>query len=146
MKTLSLALTAAALSWGVQASDLDSPVGNWKNISDKTGKAEAIIQVYQEGGEIRGKLVNVFNPPEPNCTKCKGALKDKPLVGLPIMYGLKPDGSQWDGGKIIDPNDGSEYNVKIELADGGQKLKVRGYIGFSLFGRTQTWVRETAAK
>lgn len=146
MKTLRLALAAAALALAAHAADHDSPIGYWKNVSDKTGKAEAIIQIFQEGGELRGKLVNVFDAKEPNCSKCKGVLKDKPLVGLNFMWGLKQDGSEWNGGKIVDPNDGSEYNVKMELADGGQKLKVRGFIGFALFGRTQTWLREVATK
>jgi uncharacterized protein (DUF2147 family) len=124
------------------ANEMDSPLGNWKTISDKTGKVESVIQIYQEGSEFKAKIVSVFDAPEPNCTKCHGDLKDKPLVGLVIMKGLKQDGSEWNGGRIVDPNDGEEYKVKMELADSGHKLKVRGFIGISLFGRTQTWVRD----
>jgi uncharacterized protein (DUF2147 family) len=137
---------AGLLAHTAQAGEFDSPIGNWKNISDKTGKVEAIIQIYQEAGEYKGRIVTLFDPPSPTCDKCRGALKGKPLIGMNIMYGLKQDGSEWNGGKILDPNEGDEYNVKLELADGGKKLKVRGFIGFSLFGRTQTWLRDVASK
>jgi uncharacterized protein (DUF2147 family) len=146
MTKLFLVLTTAFLVHFAQAGELDSPIGNWKNISDKTGKVEAIIQIYQDGSELKGRILTLFDPPEPNCTKCRGPLKNKPLLGMSILYGLKQDGSEWNGGKILDPNDGDEYNVKMELADGGKKLKVRGFIGFSLFGRTQTWLRDMATK
>ncbi|WP_374349727.1 DUF2147 domain-containing protein [Chitinimonas sp.] len=143
MKNTGLTVVATLLMASSMAGELDSPLGNWKTISDKNGKVESVIQIYQDGGELKGRIVNVFNPPNPNCTKCRGALKDQPLIGLNIMSGLKQDGNIWNGGKIIDPADGSEYNVKLELADEGQKLKVRGFIGFSLFGRTQTWLRDS---
>ncbi|QNM97967.1 DUF2147 domain-containing protein [Chitinimonas koreensis] len=119
-----------------------TPVGTWKNVSDKTGKPEALIQIWDEGGVLHGKLVKLFDSKDTLCTKCKGDKKNKPLIGLEIIWGVKQDGDEWNGGKILDPDNGDIYSVKMETADGGQKLKVRGFMGFSLLGRTQTWLRE----
>ncbi len=130
----------------VSAGEIESPAGSWKAVSDKTGKVESIIQVYKEGTEYKGRILSVMNPKEQTCSKCRGALKDRPIVGLDIMRGLKQDGSEWTGGTIVDPEDGSEYNVKIALANDGKELNVRGFIGFSLFGRTQTWLRDSPDK
>ena len=73
---------------------------------------------------------------------CTDARKDKPIVGMVIVSGLKKDGSEYNGGEILDPNNGKVYKSKLEVADGGKKLKVRGYIGVPLLGRSQTWERQ----
>ncbi len=119
-----------------------SPVGLWKNIDDETGEAKAEIEIYEQNGILYGKIVKLLKKeePEPRCTKCPGEFKDKPIEGLQIMWGLKKDGNAYKDGKILDPKKGSIYGCKIELVD-ANKLKVRGYLGFSALGRTQYWYR-----
>ncbi|MEF9942731.1 MAG: DUF2147 domain-containing protein, partial [Burkholderiaceae bacterium] len=76
------------------------------------------------------------------CDQCSGARKDQPVIGMTILWGLKNEGDEWTGGEILDPKNGKTYKAKAKLVDGGKKLEVRGFLGISLFGRTQTWVRE----
>ncbi len=121
--------------------------GKWKTIDDETGKPKSIVEIYEENGSYSGKIIKLFLEPNevqnPNCDKCTGEKKDKPVTGMQILNGLKKDGeSKWSGGDIMDPKNGKTYSCKAELADGGAKLKLRGFIGFSLLGRTQTWLRE----
>ena len=122
-----------------------SPDGMWKTLDDKTGEARSVIKVWTDKGELFGKIEKLFgNPgedPNPLCTLCSDDKKDKPIIGMKIMWGLKKDGDEWNGGHILDPDDGKVYKCKVQVVDGGKKLKVRGFIGFSLLGRTQTWVR-----
>lgn len=119
-----------------------SPVGVWQNIDDETGKPKAHIQIYEVNGVLYGKILKLINPDEPNpkCTKCPGNFKDQPVEGLQIMWGLKKEGNEYTGGQILDPKKGNIYKCKIELVD-NNKLKVRGFIGVSLLGRTQYWYR-----
>jgi uncharacterized protein (DUF2147 family) len=120
--------------------------GKWKTIDDETGKAKSIVEIYEENGSYSGKIVKLFREPNeeqnPNCDKCTGDKKDKPITGMQILSGLKKDGDKWSGGDILDPKNGKTYSCKAELAENGAKLKLRGFIGFSLLGRTQTWIRE----
>ncbi|NKF21034.1 DUF2147 domain-containing protein [Solimonas marina] len=149
MRTLKVILAATAVSTACFVGNVwaanDSPVGVWKTIDDSTGKAKSLVQITDEGGTLHGKVIKILHPshPNPTCDKCDGDKKGKPIEGMEIMWGVKKDGSQWDGGKILDPEKGKTYGVKLSLEDGGDKLDVRGFIGFSLLGRTQTWVRET---
>lgn len=122
-----------------------SPVGMWKTLDDKTGEAKSLIKVWTEKGELMGQIEKLFRKPgenpNPLCDKCSGENKDKPVIGMTVMWGLKEDGDEWSGGHILDPDDGKIYKCKVELVDSGKKLEVRGFIGFALIGRTQTWVR-----
>ena len=93
-------------------------------------------------GELTGKIVKLFANPDAVCEKCEGALKGKPVVGMTILTGLKKDGEEWEGGKILDPKSGKVYSAKAKLTDGGKKLEVRGFLGVALLGRTQTWERQ----
>lgn len=125
----------------------DSPVGLWKNIDDKTGKPKALIRITESNGELQGKIERLFleaDAPDknPKCDKCEGANKDQPIVGMTILYGLKKDGDDYAGGKILDPSNGNLYSSKLSLIENARKLKVRGYIGTPLLGRSQIWVRE----
>ena len=117
-------------------------VGTWKTIDDNTGKVRSHVEIYKEGGLVYGKIVKLVDPKEPNpiCDKCKGDDKDKPVVGLVIIKGLEKDDDEYSGGKILDPENGKLYKCYISLED-PDKLKVRGYIGISLLGRTQYWQR-----
>lgn len=138
------ALLAVALSPAF-ANDV-SPVGLWQNIDDETGKPKALIRITESNGVLQGQIEKLFRAPSedqnPKCDKCTDARKDKPVVGMVILTGLKKDGSEYSGGEILDPNNGKVYKSKLELTDGGKKLKMRGYIGMPMLGRTQTWVRQ----
>lgn len=126
-------------SVGLMAQDV---FGKWKTVDDYTGEAKSVIEIYEEDGKVYGKIVELINPKKPNpiCDQCSGDDKDRPLVGLQIIKGLKKDGDEYSGGKILDPDNGKLYKCYITLED-DDTLKVRGYIGFSLFGRTQYWYR-----
>ncbi|HXJ80377.1 MAG TPA: DUF2147 domain-containing protein [Candidatus Methylomirabilis sp.] len=121
----------------------DSPVGTWKTVDDKTGKVESTVEVYEQGGKIFAKITGLTEPNNPQgqpktCTKCDGADKDKPIIGLVIVKNLAPGSdSHYKGGTILDPKDGKVYKAEIWVEDG--KLKVRGYLG--VFYKTQTWLK-----
>lgn len=137
-------LLAAALSPAF-AADV-SPVGLWQNIDDETGKPKALIRITETNGVLQGQIEKLFRAPNedqnPKCEKCSDARKDKPVIGMVILTGLKKDGDEYSGGEILDPNNGKVYKSKLELTDGGKKLKMRGYIGMPMLGRTQTWIRQ----
>ncbi len=122
-----------------------TPVGYWKNIDDKTGKPKAIIYIYEQGGKLYGEIVKLIRKKGeeqcPKCTKCRGWRKNKPTCGMLILWNLKNKGDYWGDGKILDPANGKDYRCWIKVLDNGKKLKVRGYIGISLLGRTQYWYR-----
>ncbi|UAU35970.1 DUF2147 domain-containing protein [Xanthomonas campestris] len=144
-KTLIVALPLAAASLLAQAAD--SPVGRWKTIDDETGKPKSVVQIEQAAnGTLSGKVVEILQSnhgPNPTCDKCDGALKGKPVKGMTILWGLKPDGTAvWGGGSVLDPAKGKTYKAKVTLTDSGKKLQMRGYVGIEALGRTQTWVRE----
>ena len=115
--------------------------GKWKTIDDETGKAKSIVEIYKKSdNKYYGKVVQLLMKPEfANCINCKDDRKNQPILGLEIIRGLSKDGSDFDGGTITDPKNGKTY--KCTISRDGQKLNVRGYIGFSLIGRTQTWMK-----
>jgi uncharacterized protein (DUF2147 family) len=117
-------------------------IGKWKTIDDETGKAKSIVEIYERSGKIFGKITDILDVTKKKslCTNCTGEDKNKPVMGLVIIKGLKKDGAEYNSGKILDPITGKEYKCFLAL-EGNEKLKVRGYIGISLFGRTQTWQR-----
>ena len=119
-----------------------SPIGTWKTWDDETGEAKSIVRIYKKtDGKLYGKIEKLLiKPDNNNCVKCKGKLKNKPLIGLEILQGLEKDGSEYGDGTITDPKTGKEYSCYIKL-ENPNKLKVRGYLGFSLIGRTQYWTR-----
>lgn len=125
-----------------------SPIGLWKNIDDETGKSKALIRITEHNGVLEGRIEKLFRAPgeeqNPKCTKCEGALKDQPSIGLKILSGMIQSGSEgteYRGGTIVDPENGKSYQSHLLLDEGGKKLTVRGYIGIPLFGRSQTWER-----
>lgn len=136
-------LLASAVTAMAQA---DSPVGTWQTIDDHTGQPKALVQITQDSnGALDGKVIKGLNPndhPDRRCTACTDARKDQLILGMTIINDLKKDGDTWDGGEILDPENGKIYKCKMHLEDGGQKLVVRGYIGISLLGRSQTWIRQ----
>jgi len=118
-------------------------VGLWQTISDETGKPEGYIRVSLVGDELRGAIERGMPGDDPNelCTKCPGDRKNQRKIGMTIMTGLHRQDDHWGGGEILDPNNGRIYRCRVKAVDAGRKLEVRGYIGISLLGRTQTWVR-----
>lgn len=131
----------------VARADDASPVGTWRTIDDKTGKDRSLVAITESGGVYTGtvqKIVTHLPDDDPNglCRRCEGDRRDKPIEGMQILWGLRKDGDVYDGGEILDPKNGKIYSAKIKLVDGGRKLDVRGFLGFSLLGRTQTWVRQ----
>jgi len=118
-----------------------SPVGVWKNYDDKDGKEKSHIEIYEKNGKLCGKVIKLLpGATLTNCVKCQGAKKGKSLVGMDILWNLTKVGNTYDNGTIIDPKSGKEYDCKIEL-DGKDQLNVRGYMGVSIFGKTQIWKR-----
>jgi len=121
----------------------DSPVGRWRTFSDVTGKENGAVEIIESNGEILGRVIAGSKPNFETelCDKCQGERHNKPVKGLRIISGVRRKGDEWGGGEILDPDNGKVYRVKLRLADNGNKLLVRGYLGISLLGRTQTWVR-----
>ncbi|TAN05512.1 MAG: DUF2147 domain-containing protein [Rhodanobacteraceae bacterium] len=140
---LAVGLVMAAQAFAADA----TPVGTWTQVDDATGRPKSIIEITQlPDGTLQGVVKQVLfsdqNTTHPICDKCSGERHNQPVVGMIIMWGVKHDGDQWDGGQILDPAKGKVYKVKLTLADSGQKLDVRGYIGMPWLGRTQTWQRK----
>jgi len=113
--------------------------GKWKTIDDETGQAKSIVEIYKKSdGKYYGKILQLLQKPEnDNCVKCSGDRKDKPLIGLEIIRRIQKKGDEFTGGNITDPKNGKTYKCTIKRD--GNNLNVRGYIGFSLLGRTQVW-------
>jgi uncharacterized protein (DUF2147 family) len=131
---------------GAQGPPAKSPVGRWKTIDDLTGKAKSVVLIWEQGGKLFGRIQKLVDPdpkdPNPTCDGCAGPQKGKPVVGLQILWDLQKNGDGWSGGTILDPATGKTYKCLLSVEDGGTKLKVRGFIGISLLGRTQYWLRE----
>ncbi|WP_423456956.1 DUF2147 domain-containing protein [Ottowia sp. VDI28] len=140
-----LSITAAALMLvGGAAWAQMTPVGTWRSIDDSTGEPKAQVVIADAGGVLNGRIEKTLKKdadPKAVCEKCTDDRKDKPMVGLEIIRGAKKaDGKDvWEGGRILDPEKGSDYTLRLTPIEGGKKLEVRGSIG--PFGRTQTWVR-----
>lgn len=138
----SLLLVALFLSTSLMFGQ--SVIGTWKTIDDETGKAKSHVKVYiGSDGKLHGKVVKILDESKKDktCTKCKGSKKDEKILGMEILWGLEKDGKKkYDGGTILDPNKGEEYSCKIQLVS-NDKLKVRGFLGVSMIGRTQYWYR-----
>ena len=124
-----------------------TPAGLWKTIDDESKKEKSLIRITEAGGMFTGKLEKLLDPSAKSdavCDLCTDDRKDKPVVGMTLIKNVKQsdsDKGRWDGGEILDPNNGKTYKVRLTLGEGGKTLAVRGYIGAPLLGRTQTWVR-----
>ncbi|MFM7018308.1 DUF2147 domain-containing protein [Flavobacterium sp.] len=117
-------------------------VGKWKTIDDQTGKEKSIVEIFEKNGKIFGRVLEILDPVGKNkkCEQCEGEDKNKSIQGLVIIKGLIKEEEEYTDGKILDPKNGKLYKCSISL-ENKDKLKVRGYIGFSLIGRTQYWYR-----
>lgn len=141
MKKLFLTFVMVAVA-GIFSASAQGVTGKWKTIDDETGEAKSIVEIYESNGKIYGKIIEILNPAKKKskCTECDGADKNKPLEGLVIIKGLTKDGDEYTDGDILDPTKGKLYSCTITL-EGKDKLNVRGYLGFSMLGRTQVWQR-----
>jgi uncharacterized protein (DUF2147 family) len=125
------------------ASDLSSPAGRWQPIDEKTGQPLGLIRIYEDRGLFFGRI----EPSSPTddtsrrCSKCTDERRNQPIIGLLLIRNMRLEGDEYAGGDILDPDSGRIYGCKFRLIDGGRKLIMRGYIGLSLFGRSQTWQR-----
>ena len=119
-----------------------SPLGLWRSIDDKSGEPKAEIRIVEQAGALSGRIEKTLRKDaKPTCTECQDDRKGQPIVGLEIIRGGKQaEGKEvWEGGKILDPENGREYTLRLTPQEGGRKLDVRG--SFGPFGRTQTWHR-----
>lgn len=134
-----------SLLWAVgvaHAVDLGSPRGVWTTFDDKTGKAQAVVRIYDQSGKLFGRIERTLTDDDGKfCVPCKDERKGQPIVGLVIIRNMMPDGDGYSGGDILDPESGSVYRCLMHLEKGGTRLVLRGYIGISLLGRSQTWER-----
>jgi uncharacterized protein (DUF2147 family) len=142
MKPVVPLVTLMALLVATPTVALDSIVGKWKTVDEKTGKVVSDVEIYQQGGKLFGKITGLAEPNDAQgkpkvCTKCTGADKDQPIIGLVIIKDLSASSDRYKDGTITDPEDGKVY--KAELWAEAAKLKVRGYLG--PFYKTQTWVK-----
>ena len=148
--TLTTRHLVAALGLGLFAAIAHAqatPAGLWKTIDDESKKEKSLIRITESGGVFTGKLEKLLDPatkPDAVCEKCTDDRKDKPVLGMTLVKGVRQSESnkeRWDGGEILDPNNGKVYKVRLTPGEGGKTLAVRGYIGAPLLGRTQTWLR-----
>ena len=138
---------AAAFAASAVALAQATPAGTWKTIDDATGKPRGVIEITEKDGVYSGRLVkSLVETAETKpkvCDKCTDARNDQPVIGMTLLTGLRKTGdNEYTGGEILDPETGKLYKCKMALADDGKKLNVRGFIGISLIGRTQTWERD----
>ena len=139
---LACVLAGSALSALAQST---TPAGLWKTIDDDTKKEKSLVRIAESGGVYSGKVEKLLDPDAPKdpvCKDCSDERKDKPITGLTIIRNVKQsadDKAVFDGGDILDPNNGKLYRLRLKPIDGGQKLEVRGYLG--PFYRNQTWLR-----
>lgn len=140
-------LTVPEKTWA-NSSEINSPVGNWKVIHDKTGRLVSVIKIWKESdGSLKGRIEKFFpkpgKTPNPVCKKCSGEKKNQPVVGLECMWGFKGSGSHWENGKVLDPESGRVYSCQMDVFENGQKLKVFGYVQLIFkIGKSLVWVRD----
>ncbi|MEM1126422.1 MAG: DUF2147 domain-containing protein [Bacteroidota bacterium] len=139
-----LAMTLLALP-GLAQTAAPTVLGQWRTIDDALNEPRSIVTLYEQDGAVHGRVEEIFfrpgEPDNPTCRECPGDKQGQPIVGLEFMWDFEQDGADtWAGGRILDPENGKVYKAKMKLRDDG-RLDVRGFIGISAFGRTQTWER-----
>lgn len=128
----------------ILTSSSQSIFGKWNTLNSENNTIESVIEIYEKNGRAYAKIISISDPKKRSviCLKCAGNKKNKPILGMDILSGLIKNNTEWSGGKILDPRNGKEYKCYIKLLD-SNSLKLRGYIGFSVFGRTEIWKRAT---
>ena len=122
--------------------------GLWQTIDDKTGAPKGQVEIRKEAtGTFVGKVTKItprtgYTPKE-ICVDCPAPYTNKPILGMDVLTGLKQgQGSNYVNGRILDPNTGKIYSMKAKLSANGKRLHLRGYVGVSVLGRNQIWIRE----
>jgi Uncharacterized protein conserved in bacteria (DUF2147) len=119
--------------------------GVWQQIDPGSGYVGGLISFKEKGGLWDGYIVKMYpkpgDPVDPVCARCTDDRKDQPVLGLRLIQNAKRDGLSYEGGTILDPRNGSQYSVELTLSPDNQTLTVRGYVGLTLFGQSQTWNR-----
>lgn len=145
IKSIVLVALLSALMLPLAAFAQSGVVGKWHTIDDKTGKVKSVVEITQvDNGTIQGAVIELLDSdkgPNALCDACDGDRHNQPIVGMVIAWDLKQKGDTWQDGKILDPKTGKIYSAKMTPSADGETLDVRGYKGFSLLGRTQTWKR-----
>ena len=125
-----------------------SAVGLWEQVDENHGKPESWFKITERNGVYQGTIVKIFFKPGEDenwsCDKCEGNERGKPVLGLALIKGMQRQGLSYENGTIMDPRDGAVYRALMKLSPNGQKLEVRGYLGISLFGRSQVWNSSTS--
>jgi len=112
--------------------------GRWVTYDPDTKKKDGIVEVFKKDGKFFGKLVWLANADQKD-EKGDGG----PLLGRLLLKGFSwDDDDDYEDGKIYNPRDGKDYSCKLEVKENGRKLKVRGFVGISMFGKTEYWTRE----
>jgi uncharacterized protein (DUF2147 family) len=140
--------TLGATIFGAVTAGNPTPLGTWTTIDDVSHRPRSLVEITESDGVLSGRIVRLFQAPgedpDPHCVDCQGDRHGQPVLGMTILWNLRHHGDAWEGGEILDPESGSIYRVTLHPEAGGERLEVRGYIGFSLFGRTQIWQRAPA--
>ena len=139
MKKTILFVALFILTFSINAQTI---FGKWNSKNEETGKIDSVIEIYEKNGKAFAKVVEIMNEKRRDglCIDCEGENKNKPILGLDILSGLEKDDDEWSGGEIIDPRNGKVYKCYIKLVK-PNKLKLRGYVGVALFGKTAYWER-----
>ena len=139
---LLLMLPASALPAAAADARLASPVGLWEPL-DSAGRPLGLIRIFAFDGLYYGRIEPSSPTDDRNarCTLCRGDLHDQPIIGLLLMRHLRPENGEYVGGDIVDPDTGRVYGCRLRLTDGGHQLTMRGFLGISILGRSQTWQR-----
>lgn len=126
-------------------STAQTPIGTWKTIDDKTNQPKSHIEIYEKGGKLYGKVVKFLRAnadPNRRCTDCSGSKKNQLIMGMNVLENMELKDGMWKNGVITDPENGKEYSCRMWLKQGNpNELVVRGFLGISLLGRSQTWYR-----
>ena len=121
-----------------------SAAGLWEHAED--GKPSGWFRVVEKDGVYEGQIVKMFpkggeDPASFRCTKCEDERKNALVLGITFIKGMQRKGLDYENGNVLDPRDGSIYSAKMQLSPDGKQLTMRGYLGISLFGQSQTWTR-----
>jgi uncharacterized protein (DUF2147 family) len=143
--TLIIVFLTTLMTTSTVFADPNSPVGKWITIDDKTGKPRGIVDITEQNGVLNGRIVGNYpkagEPENPICEKCTDVRKNKPIIGMTFLENMKKVGDEYTSGTILDPESGNIYSAKMKMLTGNKKMEVRGYLGISLLGRSQTWIR-----
>ena len=149
MHKLKNILSICLLLSTTQAFANDDITGVWRTIDDKTGFSKALVEIKKDdSGVYSGKIIKILPrpgyTPKTHCQNCPAPYTNAPIVGLTILEGMKQskDKSEYTGGSALDPLSGKRYKGKIKLSNNGNRIRMRGFVGIEVFGRSQTWIRD----